>query len=171
VSVLGHRASVSVVLADLALLIIVGVAVVALAVAFAPGTVAPTVAPAIGVSHATVTDGGEVCVAIAFEGGESVRIDRLSATGSRPVDVGNAPGTATAADDADASRLEPLTESVPGAPPQVGVGSTWEVGETVYVDPAGRADGVTVRLYWSSTPVSDGGVGGGTAVAIVAVTV
>lgn len=168
---LGHRASVSVVSADLALLVVVGVAVVTPAVAFAPGTVTPTVAPAIGVSHATVTDGDEVRVAITFEGGESVRIDRLYATGSRPVDVGSAPGTATAADDADASRREPLTESAPGAPPQVGVGTTWDVGETVYVDPAGRADGVTVRLYWSSTPVSDGGTGGGTAVEIVAVTV
>jgi flagellin-like protein len=109
-----------------------------------------SVAPQVSVSHELVDDGAERTVAITLESGDAVRTDRLYVTGSKPLDVGGAPGSGTPANDAFASGREPLSESAGNNPPQVGIGETWDASETVYVDPTGSADGVTVRILWTS---------------------
>jgi len=117
-------------------------------------------APKISISHELVDDGSEQTVAITLESGEAVRTEHLYLTGSVELDIGSAPGTSTAADETHASPREKFTESSGGNPPQVGIGDTWDAGETVYVDPVGSAEGETVRIYWSAKEVQ--GVNPGT---------
>jgi flagellin-like protein len=119
-------------------------------------TEVPPPAPQISVSHDTVSVGGDDLVAVTLDGGDVVRIDRLYLVGSKPLDVGGAPGGGTLATEADASRRERLAEAQGGGPPQVGIGETWDAGETISLDPVGDADGVTVRVYWSTRPIEDG---------------
>jgi flagellin-like protein len=117
-------------------------------------------APRVTLSHELVDDGGEKTVAITLTSGQAVATDHLYVIGSADLDIGGAPGTATPADEAQASSREKFTESTGANPPQVGIGDTWEAGETVYLDPVGSADGVTIRIYWSAREVT--GVNPGT---------
>lgn len=120
----------------------------------------PPPSPQIGVSHRLVPDGDEQTVAVTLEGGDAVDTDRLYVTGSKPLDIGGAPGSGNAADEAYASDRETFVESDGDNPPQVGIGEQWESGETIYLDPEGTADGVTIRIYWNTEPVE--GVNPGT---------
>ncbi len=111
-------------------------------------------APYVETSHELVEDGSEQTIAITLEAGDTVDVDRLYVAGSKPVDIGGAPGSGRAADDAHASPIENFTET-PGGTPQVAIGNTWDAGETVYVDPQGSVDGVTVSIYWISGSVQN----------------
>lgn len=113
----------------------------------------PPPAPQISVSHATVPDGGERTVAVTLDAGDAVATDRLYVTASKPLDVGGAPGSTAPANDAYASSRENVVEASGDNPPQVGIGEQWESGETIYLDPEGSADGVTVEIYWNTEPV------------------
>jgi FlaG/FlaF family flagellin (archaellin) len=119
-------------------------------------------APQVVLSHELVDDGGEQSVAVTMESGDAVRVDRLYVVGSVDLDVGGPPDAAgnRGADERFASERERFDESSGGRPPQAGTGETWDAGETVYLDPVGSADGVTVTIYWSSDPIA--GVNPGT---------
>ena len=112
-------------------------------------------APNVDTEYDLVTDGTERTVAITLAAGDAVATDQLYVVGSKDVDIGGAPGSGGngVADDQFASSLETFTESSGANPPQVGIGPTWEAGETVYVDPVGSVDGVTITIYWTSRPV------------------
>ncbi|MBB6646894.1 type IV pilin [Halobellus sp. MBLA0160] len=113
-------------------------------------------APAIEASDDPVAalDDGERAVVITLTAGDAVRTSHLYVVGSKPLDVGGRPGeSSTPANDEYASRREKFTESSGDNPPQVGIGDTWEAGETVYVDPERSVDGVTISIYWTSDPV------------------
>ena len=112
----------------------------------------PPPAPQISVSHTTVSDGGERTVAVTLDAGDAVATNQLYVTGSKPLDIGGPPGSATAADDGNASQRENFAETA-GDDPQVGIGEQWEASETVYLDPEGSADGVTIEIYWNTEPV------------------
>jgi flagellin-like protein len=134
----------------------------------------PPPAPRISVSHETVADGTERTVAVTLTAGDAVRTDRLYVEGSKPIDVGGAPGSATPADETYASSRETLVESPGDDPPQVGIGETWDAGETVYLDPVGSVEALTVRIYWNTRPVegiNPGTVTGDDAYEIAAFTV
>jgi flagellin-like protein len=106
-------------------------------------------------------DDGEKAVAITLVSGTAVQTDRLYVIGSQQIDIGGPPsGTDQQANDAYASDREKFTESSGGRSPQVGIGDSWEAGETVYVDPKGSADHLTISIYWTSKPVE--GVNPGT---------
>jgi flagellin-like protein len=113
----------------------------------------PPPAPGISVSHTTVLDGGERTVAVTLESGDTVAIDRLYVIGSKPLDIGGPPGSGTPADDQYASSRESFVEASGNNPPQVGIGPEWESGETVYLDPEGSVQGVTIKIYWNTEPV------------------
>jgi len=120
-------------------------------------------APYIEVSGEFVqaVDDGERAVAITLTAGDTAQTEQLYVSGSKPLDIGGRPGhSSTPANDAYASRREKFTEASGSNPPQVGIGDTWDAGETVYVDPDGAADGVTISIYWTSTSVE--GVNPGT---------
>jgi hypothetical protein len=119
-----------------------------------------TPAPSVSVSHQTVADGSERTIAVSLEAGDAVETDKLYVIASKDVDIGGAPGTSTPANENFASSLEKFTESSGSSPPQVGIGDTWEAGETIYLDPVGAADGVTVAIYWNTDSVE--GVNPGT---------
>lgn len=120
----------------------------------------PPPAPQISVSHGLVDDGSEQTVAVTLEGGNAVATDQLYVAGSKPLDIGGAPGSGTPANEIYASSRENFVEASDDNPPQVGIGDRWESGETIYLDPEGRADGVTIRLYWNTEPIE--GVNPGT---------
>jgi len=112
-------------------------------------------APQVEVSHALVEDGPEQSIAVTVEAGDAVRIGRLYVVGSKNLDIGgppDAPGN-TGADERFASERERFDESSGGRPPQVDVGERWGAGETAYLGPVGRAEGVTVTIYWSSAAI------------------
>lgn len=115
----------------------------------------PPPAPQISVSHSLVPDGNEETISVTLEGGESVATDRLYVIGSKPLDIGGAPGSSTPANEAYASDRENFVEASGTNPPQVGIGDQWESGETIYLDPVGTAEGVTVSIYWNTEPVED----------------
>ncbi|WP_251328041.1 type IV pilin N-terminal domain-containing protein [Haloplanus pelagicus] len=117
------------------------------------GSDVPPPSPTISVSHTTIDDGGDATVAVTLEDGDAVRIDRLYVSGSKALDIGGPPGGAHPADESYASERERFSESSGGRPPQVGIGDTWEAGETVYLDPTGTTDGVRIRIYWNTEPV------------------
>lgn len=99
-------------------------------------------------------DSGEKAVAITLVAGDAMETERLYVSGSKPVDIGGDPrSSGTPANDAYVSNREKFTESSGNNPPQVGVGDTWEAGETVYVDPKGSAEEVTITIYWTSRSV------------------
>lgn len=110
-------------------------------------------APVTELSHDLVADGGEQTIAITLVAGDAVRTERLYVTATPNVDIGGAPDSATPANDAYASRAEKFTESSGDNPPQVGIGPTWDAGETVYIDPVGDPDEVRITVYWSSRSV------------------
>jgi flagellin-like protein len=115
-------------------------------------------APQISVSHELVDDEtgtGDQTIAVTLESGESVQTDQLYVGGSKDLDIGGAPGTCCnkAASESFASSLEKFTESSGSNPPQVGIGDTWDSGETIYLDPEDDAEGVTIRIYWNTEPV------------------
>ena len=123
---------------------------------FDTGSSIQSEAPSIVVSGEFVeaVDDGEKAVAITLAAGDAVQTDRLYVSGSKPLDIGGHPDTSpTPANDDYVSDREKFTESAGGNPPQVGLGDTWEAGETVYVDPKGSADDVTVSVYWTSRSV------------------
>jgi len=113
----------------------------------------PPPAPQISVSHKLVPDGNEQTIAVTLEGGDAVDIDQLYVTGSKQLDIGAAPGETGAANEEFASSRETFVEAPPGDSPQVGIGDQWESGETVYLDPVGDAESVTVSIYWNTRPV------------------
>ncbi|WP_254821160.1 type IV pilin [Haloglomus halophilum] len=131
-----------------AIVVVLATAVGALAFSFGDSTQPPE--PRIQVSH-TVTDGGDPLIAITHEAGDSIAVDQLYVTASTPVDI----GSESVADDKHASEREAFAESSSGNPPQVDVGDTWDAGETVYLDPVGDVEGVTVRINWNTQPVQD----------------
>ncbi|WP_363465328.1 type IV pilin [Halogeometricum borinquense] len=119
-----------------------------------------TPAPQISVSHSLVEDDGEQTIAVTFDAGSAVQTDQLYVIGSKKLDIGGAPDSDAPATEAYASKREKFTESSGSNPPQVGIGETWEAAETVYLDPEGSVDGVTVSIYWNTQPVQ--GVNPGT---------
>ncbi|WP_324760437.1 type IV pilin [Haloarcula sp. GH36] len=113
-------------------------------------------APYVEVSGEFVeaVDAGEQAIAITHLAGDSAQTEQLYVSGSKPLDIGGRPNSSsTPANDAYASRREKFTEASGSNPPQVGIGATWDAGETIYVDPEGTADGVTVSIYWTSVSV------------------
>jgi FlaG/FlaF family flagellin (archaellin) len=138
--------------------VILGAGVGAYAYDLGPGGQSP--APGVQLSHEVVSDGSDEVVAVTLTAGDSVRTDRLYVGASKELDIGGPPGSATPANEAHASELETFTESSGSNPPQVDIGETWDAGETVYLDPVGDAEGVTIRLYWNTEPVE--GVNPGT---------
>ncbi|WP_277542397.1 hypothetical protein [Haloarcula laminariae] len=100
-----------------------------------------------------VADGGERTVAITLTTGDAVATEKLYVVGSKDIDIGGAPGSSTPAQERYSSERETFTESSGGNPPQVGIGETWDAGETVYVDPDGGVDGVRITVYWTSESV------------------
>jgi hypothetical protein len=112
------------------------------------------VAPGVQVTTDLVEDGNEWTVAVTLVGGEAVRTNRLSVAGSKPLDIGGPPTSSTPADEQWASDRENFIESSGGNPPQVGIGETWEAGETVYLDPTGAVEDTTIGIYWNTQPVS-----------------
>jgi hypothetical protein len=113
----------------------------------------PPPAPQIDVSHSLVSDGDEETIAVTLEGGTSVATGRLYVSGSKPLDIGGAPGSSTPANEAYASDRENFVEASGANPPQIGIGDEWEAGETIYLDPEGSARGVTVKIYWNTEPI------------------
>jgi FlaG/FlaF family flagellin (archaellin) len=109
--------------------------------------------PNIDTEYDLVADGAERTVAITLVAGDAVATDQLYVVGSKSLDIGGAPDSGTPANDRYASSRETFTESSGGNPPQVGIGPMWEAGETVYVDPVGGADDVTVSIYWTTDSV------------------
>lgn len=112
-----------------------------------------SVAPKISVSHELIDDGSEQTIAVTLTGGTSVSTDQLYVTVSKDVDIGGPPDSDTPANDEYASSLETFTESSGDNSPQVGIGSEWDAGETVYLDPVDDAEGTTVRIYWNTKPI------------------
>jgi flagellin-like protein len=120
-------------------------------------------APYVEVSGEFVeaVDDGEQAIAITLLAGDTAQTEQLYVSGSKRLDIGGRPsGSSTPANDAYASRREKFTEASGDNPPQVGIGETWDAGETIYVDPEGAADSVTVSIYWTSMSVE--GVNPGT---------
>jgi hypothetical protein len=122
-------------------------------VVFDVGSQVQSPSPDVVVSNSLVDDGAEQTIAVTLEAGDAVRTDRLYVSGSKTLDIGGAPGSATPANENYASGREAFTESSGTNPPQVGIGETWDAGETVYLDPVGSAEGVTVQIYWNTEPV------------------
>jgi hypothetical protein len=112
----------------------------------------PPPAPQVGVSHTTVPDGDERTVAVTLDAGDAIATDQLYVTGSKPLDIGGPPGSDSPADEMGASSRESFVETADDDP-QVGIGEQWEAGETVYLDPEGSVDGVTIEIYWNTEPV------------------
>ena len=137
-----------------ALTVIVAVTVAVFALGLA-SDVQPK-APYIETSHELVDDiddsTDDKTIAITLEAGDTVDVDRLYVAGSKPIDIGGPPGTSRAAEESYASPLENFTETNTDTP-QIAIGDTWDAGETVYVDPDGTVDGVTVSIYWVSRAV------------------
>jgi flagellin-like protein len=117
-------------------------------------------APEVSVSHSLVEDGSDDVIAVTLEAGDAIQTDQLYVIGSKALDMGGPPGSSTPADETFASEREKFTEASGTNPPQVGIGDTWDAGETVYLDPVGSAEGVTVSIYWNTEPVE--GVNPGT---------
>ncbi|MDZ7745498.1 MAG: type IV pilin N-terminal domain-containing protein [Halobacteriales archaeon] len=116
------------------------------------------VAPQIAVSHELVDAGDEKLIAVTLTGGTSVSTDQLYVTASKDVDIGGSPDSGAPANDEYASPLEAFTESPDGTSPdeaQVDIGSEWDAGETIYLDPDGDAEEVTVRIYWNTQPIRE----------------
>jgi flagellin-like protein len=154
-----HRGVSSTVAVVLMVAVVVLLSTVVSVVVFDVGSQVQSPAPDVVVSHTLVDDGPERSIAVTLEAGDGVRADRLYVSGSAELDIGGAPGSGAPANEAFASDRESFTESSSG-PPQVGVGETWDAGETVYLDPVGSADGVTVSIYWNTARVE--GVNPGT---------
>jgi flagellin-like protein len=131
-----------------AIVVVLAAAVGALAFSF--GDSAQPREPQVQVSHA-VTDGGDPLIAVTHESGDAIAVDQLYVTASTNVDI----GSESVADDKHASEREAFAEASDGNPPQVDVGDTWNAGETVYLDPDGGVEGVTVRINWNTQPVQD----------------
>lgn len=138
----------------------------------------PSDVPQISVSTERIADPSDVdeSIAVTLDSGTAVAVDHLYVIGSTDLDIGGSAdsGVTGGAADAHASSREKFTESSPGNPPQVGIGDTWESGETVYLDPVGTTEGTTIRIYWSSQPVTGvnpGTVQGSESYEIVTVTV
>jgi flagellin-like protein len=108
-------------------------------------------APTMSVSYTLVDSGSDQAIAVTHASGDSIPAENLYVIGSKNVDIGGPPGTPGGADDQWASPREQFVEGNNG--PQVDVGDRWEAGETVYVDPVGGVDGVTIQVAWSRQPV------------------
>jgi hypothetical protein len=138
-------------------LYVVGIVVVLAATAgvfvFGFGSPISNTAPQVGVSHSIVDDGGDSVVAVTLDAGTSVNIDQLYVIASETLDIGGPPGSSTPADDTYASERETFAEASGSNPPQIGIGDTWDAGETVYFDPSGDANGITIGIYWNPEPV------------------
>ncbi|MCY4732070.1 type IV pilin N-terminal domain-containing protein [Natronomonas gomsonensis] len=113
-------------------------------------------APQASISHAILDDAGpddDDIIAVTLESGTAIETENLYVIGSKKLDIGGAPDSSKPANDDHASEREKFTEAASGDP-QVGIGETWDSGETVYLDPEGHsADGVTVKIYWTTRPV------------------
>jgi hypothetical protein len=110
-------------------------------------------APQASLSHTVLDDagvGGDDIIAVTLESGTAIETENLYVIGSTKLDIGGAPDGPR---DEWASEREKFTEAASGDP-QVGIGETWDSGETVYLNPVGKsADGVTVKIYWTTRPV------------------
>lgn len=104
-------------------------------------------APSMSVSYSLVDDGSEQIIAITHQDGENLRAENLYVTGSKDIDIGGR----TSVNDSYASPRERFIEGNNG--PQVNVGEYWEAGETVYIDPVGSVDDVTIQIGWSRQPI------------------
>lgn len=138
-------------------LLMVGVVVIVAATmtvfVFDIGSGLESEAPNIDTDYGLVTDGSERTIAITLSAGDAVDTDQLYVVGSDDLDIGGPPESSTPAQERYASERETFTESSGENPPQVGIGETWDAGETVYVDPVGSVKGVRVGIYWTTGPV------------------
>ena len=113
-------------------------------------------APQASVSHSIVedpSDPGDPVVAVTLDAGTSMNVDQLYIVASDPVDIGGAPPS-SGLSDSYASERESFNEAPPGGSPQIDIGDTWDAGETVYFDPTGDVDDVTISIYWNPEPVA-----------------
>lgn len=147
---MNQRGVSSVIGAVMAVAIVVALAAVIGTFALSFGDSVQPRAPQVTVSHET-TDGADPLIAVTHESGESLAVDQLYVTASTPVDI----GSAAVADDDHASEREAFAEASGDNDPQVDIGETWDAGETVYLDPDGSVEGVTVGILWNTQPVQD----------------
>jgi FlaG/FlaF family flagellin (archaellin) len=136
------------------IILLIGVAVILGSVisVFALGVTDKTTAeaPTVSTSYTLVQDGDEKTIAVTRQGGEAIEADHLYVTGTKRLDIGGSPSSGAPADESYASSKEKFSEGAD----QANVGETWDAGETVYLDSVGSVDGVTVRIAWSSQPVT-----------------
>ncbi|GGN17826.1 hypothetical protein GCM10009021_18350 [Halarchaeum nitratireducens] len=101
-----------------------------------------------GTDYDTSTDGDNL-VAVTLESGGPLEIDQLYVTASKEIDIGSAedPGRAYESEESLSDR-EAFTEGTDG--PQIGIGETWQAGETIYLNPEGNATDTDVSIYWTS---------------------
>jgi len=120
------------------------------------GTLADVVAepPTAAFDHQKAENGAsDDVVTVTLAHGDSLRTDRLLLVASKPVDLG---GSDTAPNPSYATVGEKLSEG----DDQVGVGDTWNVGESIRFGANGDLEGVTIRLVWNPTEVDKDGAGG-----------
>ncbi|WP_324664978.1 type IV pilin [Haloarcula sediminis] len=138
-------------------LLMVGVVVVVAATmtvfVFDIGSGVSSPAPTAETDYELVADGDERTIAITLTAGDAIATEKLYVVGSKDIDIGGAPGSDTPALEEHASELETFTESSGDNSPQVGIGETWDAGETVYIDPVDGVDGVRITIYWTSETV------------------
>lgn len=109
--------------------------------------------PTLSTTYSLVEDDGEQTIAVTHVGGDNPLAENLYVTASKPIDIGGPPDAPenTNANESFASPRERFLEGTSG--PQVEVGERWEAGETVYLDPVGSVEDVTVQIAWSRQPV------------------
>jgi FlaG/FlaF family flagellin (archaellin) len=107
----------------------------------------------------TEDDDGNDLLLVTHTAGDSIPLDRLLLAAEKPVDLG---GSNNAPSQGYATTGEKLDEG----DGQVGVGETWESGETIevlagdYGPGADELDGVTLRLVWNPREVDKDDQGG-----------
>lgn len=107
----------------------------------------------------TERDDGTDLLLVTHTSGDPLQLDRLLLVAERPVDLG---GSNNAPSQGYATTGEKLDEGNG----QVGVGETWEAGETVevlagdYGSGPDSLDGVTLRLVWNPKEVEKDGQNG-----------
>jgi FlaG/FlaF family flagellin (archaellin) len=104
-------------------------------------------------------DDGNDLLLVTHSAGEPIALDKLLLVADRPVDLGGANN--------DPSQTYATTgEKLDEGNGQVGIGETWEAGETIevlagdYGSGPDELDGVTLRLVWNPREVDKDGQGG-----------
>jgi hypothetical protein len=99
------------------------------------------------------TDDGHDMVEMTLTGGQSLEAKQLLLVASEPVDLGAPPDTFW---EEGETTGEKLTEG----DDQIGIGDTWEAGESIHFSKHGELEGITVRLVWNPTEVEKDGENG-----------